>query len=79
MKAAAGTGSEKFDFRLTVHQLRPWPEKDALLAIGWQRGKNKKGAVKPVPAKRMNKPYALYEFNEVLEVGATLKRVRTPS
>lgn len=76
MKSSAATGSEKFDFRLTVHQLRPWPEKDALLSIGWQRGKNKKGAVTAVPAKKSSKPYALYEYNETIEVNATLKRVR---
>ena len=73
--------SQSFEYKLTVHQLRPWPLNGVgaggpqFIAIGWQRGKQT-GAVDAVKAKVTAKGYGVYMFNEDLTISANLRKVR---
>lgn len=73
--------AQSFEYKLTVHQLRPWPLSGAgsggpqFIAIGWQRGKQT-GAIDAVKAKVTAKGYGVYMFNEDLTITADLRKVR---
>lgn len=73
---------EKFVFTFNVFQLRPWPlpqEQASKLAVGWQRGK-RRGNIPAVAPKRSSKHYAVYHFDDNIEVEATLtKSTTTPT
>lgn len=72
--------ANSFEYKLTVHQLRPWPLNSPaasgpqFIAIGWQRGKQT-GAIDAVKAKVTAKGYGVYMFNEDVTITANLRKV----
>lgn len=68
----------RFEFTLHVHSLQPWPAGNKAIAIGWQRGKRRKGATNSVfPLPTPEKLGTVVRFNEKFNVSATLYKVRT--
>jgi hypothetical protein len=68
----------RFDFQLHFHTLQPWPAGNKAVAIGWQRGKKRRGAtgsVMPLPAPGGGGG-TLVRFNERVSFKATLYKVR---
>lgn len=70
----------RFEFTVHVHVLQPWPAGDRAIAIGWQRGKRRRGATKslvpqPAPGKLGN----VVRFNEHFNLPATLYKADTGS
>lgn len=47
-KLANKLTATKFVFSFTIHNLSPWPHGQRAIAIGWQRGKDKRGATRSV-------------------------------
>jgi hypothetical protein len=80
----------RFDFQLHVHSLQPWPATSRAVAIGWQRGRRRRGAtasVLPLPPGQAVGGGAdvaggsagggtLVRFNERIRFKATLYKVR---
>ncbi|KAJ9518017.1 hypothetical protein QJQ45_004302 [Haematococcus lacustris] len=65
--------AQKFTFTLTVHNLQPWPTGNRAIAIGWQRGKDKRGATRSVYASTApGKIGSIVRFNEKFELDSTL-------
>eukprot|EP00877_Chromochloris_zofingiensis_P005908 jgi/Chrzof1/1570/Cz10g12240.t1 len=63
----------RFEFTLHVHSLQPWPAGNKAIAIGWQRGKRRKGATNSVfPLPTPEKLGTVVRFNEKFNVSATL-------
>ena len=69
----------RFDFQLPVHTLQPWPAGNKGIAIGWQRGKRRRGAtasVLPVPARERERGGStVVRFNERINFKSTLYKV----
>jgi len=68
----------RFDFQLHVHTLQPWPAGNKAIAIGWQRGKRRRGAttsVQPVPSDARSGG-TVVRFNERINFKSTLYKVR---
>jgi hypothetical protein len=69
--------AQKFIFTFHIHVLQPWPPGPKLLAVGWQRGKNRRGSTRAVnPTGMPGRLGALVKFNESFELPATLYKVR---
>lgn len=70
--------AQKFSFIVTIHNLQPWPDTgNRSVAIGWQRGKEKRGATRSVyPSPQPGKVGNVARFNEKFELSATLYKVR---
>jgi hypothetical protein len=68
----------RFEYTLTIHNLSPWPDSgNRAVAIGWQRGKKKRGATRSVyPSSQPGKLGNVARFNEKFELSATLYKVR---
>jgi hypothetical protein len=70
----------RFDFQLHVHTLQPWPAGNKGIAIGWQRGKRRRGAtasVLPVPNDVGDRGGStVVRFNERINFKSTLYKVR---
>lgn len=70
----------QFVFSIHVHTLQPWPAGNKAIAIGWQRGKRRRGAtssVLPLPSK--DKLGTVVRFNEKFMLSSSLYRVRAAS
>lgn len=70
----------RFDYTLTIHNLQPWPAGNRAIAVGWQRGKKKRGATRSVYASTApGRLGHIVRFNERFEISATLYKVRVHS
>jgi len=68
----------RFDFSIHIHTLQPWPVGNKAIAIGWQRGKKRRGAtnsVMPLPTNRGGAG-TVVRFNDKIQFKATLYKVR---
>ena len=67
----------RFSFTLTVHSLQPWPLGNKAIAIGWQRGKERRGATSSVyPSLAVKgKVGSIVRFNEKFDMPVTLYKV----
>lgn len=69
--------AQRFDYTVTIHNLQPWPAGNRAVAIGWQRGKKKRGATRSVYATTaLGKTGNLVRFNEKFDLTATLYKAR---
>jgi hypothetical protein len=68
----------RFDFQLHIHTLQPWPAGHRAIAIGWQRGKRRRGATESVvPAPSGERGGAtVVRINERIRFKATLYKAR---
>lgn len=67
----------RFEFTIHVHTLQPWPAGSKAVAIGWQRGKRRRGAtssVLPLPSK--DKLGTVVRLNEKFTLTSSLYKVR---
>ncbi|KAG1668741.1 hypothetical protein FOA52_014287 [Chlamydomonas sp. UWO 241] len=72
-KAVDRLNAKKFVFGFTVHSLAPWPHGNRAIAVGWQRGKEKRGATRSVyPSTAPGRMGAVIRINERFEVPASL-------
>jgi len=63
----------RFEYTFTIHNLTPWPSGNRAIAIGWQRGKSKRGATRSVyPSTAPGRLGAVVRFNEKFDVSASL-------
>ena len=64
----------RFDFQLHIHTLQPWPAGDKAIAIGWQRGKRRRGATASVLPAPTGVPggATVVRFNERINFKSTL-------
>jgi hypothetical protein len=68
----------RFEFQLHVHSLQPWPATSKGIAVGWQRGKRRRGAtatVTPAPGPELGGA-TVVRFNERIGFKSTLYKVR---
>jgi hypothetical protein len=66
----------KFEFSLVIHNLQPWPSSNKAIAIGYQRGKTKRGATRSVfPSSAPGRLGSVVRFNERFELPVTLYKV----
>ncbi|GAX79856.1 hypothetical protein CEUSTIGMA_g7296.t1 [Chlamydomonas eustigma] len=88
MKGLFGFGSKlsnkllatKFTFTFTIHNLSPWPQGHRAIAVGWQRGKKKRGATRSVyPSTAPGRIGSVVRFNEKFELSASLYKASTGS
>uniref|UniRef100_A0A383VEV2 C2 NT-type domain-containing protein n=1 Tax=Tetradesmus obliquus TaxID=3088 RepID=A0A383VEV2_TETOB len=66
----------RFEFTIHVHTLQPWPAGSKAVAIGWQRGKRRRGAtssVLPLPSK--DKLGTVVRLNEKFTLTSSLYKV----
>ncbi len=56
---------------------QPWPVSGKSLTIGWQRGKQLRGATRPAIPQQGAAQGSVVKFNEVFTVPVTLYKVRT--
>lgn len=78
MKIKNRFNATRFDFQLHVHTLQPWPSGNKAIAIGWQRGKRRRGAtnsIMPVPSSERGGS-TVVRFNERINFKSTLYKVR---
>lgn len=67
----------RFTFSIHVHSLQPWPGTSKAIAIGWQRGKRRRGATNSVlPLPNKEKLGTVVRFNEKFSLTSTLYKVR---
>lgn len=67
----------RFEFSLHVHTLQPWPAGSKAVAIGWQRGKRRRGATNSVlPLPNKDGAGTVVRFNEKFSLTSTLYKVR---
>ncbi|KAG1676958.1 hypothetical protein FOA52_014834 [Chlamydomonas sp. UWO 241] len=72
-KLASKISATKFIYTFTVHNLTPWPHVQRAVAIGWQRGKSKRGATRSVyPSTAPGRIGSVVRFNEKFDVQASL-------
>ncbi|KIY95109.1 hypothetical protein MNEG_12851 [Monoraphidium neglectum] len=74
MKLKQRFNATRFDFQLHVHTLQPWPSGNKAIAIGWQRGKRRRGAtnsIMPVPSSERGGS-TVVRFNERINFKSTL-------
>eukprot|EP00798_Chlamydomonas_sp_ICE-L_P020771 gene20771-27595_t len=72
-KAKSKLSATRFQFTFTVHNLNPWPAGNKALAIGWQRGKKKRGATRSVyTSTAPGRLGAVVRFNEKIDFNASL-------
>ena len=71
--------AQRFEYNITIHNLQPWPDSgNRAVAIGWQRGKDKRGATKSVyPSNQPGKLGCVARFNDRFTLVSTLYRVST--
>ncbi|KAG2495436.1 hypothetical protein HYH03_006383 [Edaphochlamys debaryana] len=63
----------RFEFSFVVHNLAPWPEGARAIAIGYQRGKRRRGATRSVyPSRQPGRLGAVVRFNERFDMPVTL-------
>jgi hypothetical protein len=68
--------AQRFTYSITIHNLQPWPAGNRAVAIGWQRGKKKRGATRSVYASTApGRLGNVVRFNEKFELTATLYKV----
>ena len=68
--------AQRFEFTFTVHSLSPWPEGNRAIAIGYQRGKRRRGATRSVyPQKQPGRLSSVVRVNEKFEMPVTLYKV----
>ncbi len=68
----------RFEFTVSVHMLQPWPAGSKAIAIGWQRGKKRRGATSAIyPHANPGKLDCSLKFNEKFTVPATLYKAST--
>lgn len=66
----------RFEFQVHVHSLQPWPASHKAIAVGWQRGKKRRGATSSVfPLPAPGKEGTVVRFNERFTVNATMYKV----
>lgn len=78
LKLKSRFAATRFDFQLHVHSLQPWPDGNKGVAIGWQRGKHRRGAtgsVVPLPCQD-GSGGTVVRFNERINFKSTLYKVR---
>jgi hypothetical protein len=78
LKLRSRFNAVRFEFQLHIHSLQPWPATTRPLAIGWQRGRRRRGAtasVLPLPAGAAPGGGSLVRFNERVRFKATLYKV----
>lgn len=67
----------RFEFNIHVHTLQPWPTGSKAVAIGWQRGKRRRGATNSVlPLPNKDGLGTVVRFNEKFSLTSTLYKVR---
>lgn len=67
----------RFEFSFVVHNLSPWPEGARAIAIGYQRGKRRRGATRSVyPSRQPGRLGAVVRFNERFDMPVTLYKAR---
>lgn len=67
----------RFEFTVHVHTLQPWPAGSKAVAIGWQRGKRRRGATNSVlPLPNKDGLGTVVRFNEKFSLTSTLYKVR---
>lgn len=67
----------RFEFSFVVHNLAPWPEGARAIAVGYQRGKRRRGATRSVyPSRQPGRLGAVVRFNERFDMPVTLYKVR---
>jgi hypothetical protein len=67
----------RFEFMVHVHTLQPWPTGSKAVAIGWQRGKRRRGATNSVlPLPNKEGLGTVVRFNEKFSLTSTLYKVR---
>lgn len=68
----------RFEYAIHVHSLQPWPASHKAIAIGWQRGKKRRGATSSVfPLPAPDKQGTVVRFNERFTLNATMYKVRS--
>lgn len=68
----------RFEFNIHVHTLQPWPAGSKAVAIGWQRGKRRRGATNSVlPLPNKDGAGTVVRFNEKFTLTSTLYKVGT--
>lgn len=66
----------KFGFSLKIGALAPWPSGDKACAVGWQRGKKRRGATEGrLPEQIPGQLGTAVRFNEIIHMSATLYMV----
>ena len=68
----------RFEFSIHVHTLQPWPAQQSsrAIAIGWQRGKRRRGATSSVlPLPNKDGMGTVVRFNEKFSLTSTLYKV----
>lgn len=73
--------AQRFEYVVTIHNLTPWPDSgNRAVAVGWQRGKKKRGATRSVyPSPQPGKLGNVARFNEKFELSATLYKAPSGS
>lgn len=67
----------RFEFSIHVHTLQPWPAGTKAVAIGWQRGKRRRGATNSMlPLPNKDGMGTVVRFNERFSLTSTLYKVR---
>lgn len=67
----------RFEYSIHVHSLQPWPSGHKGIAMGWQRGKKRRGATNSVfPTPTPDSLGTVVRFNERFNVSATMYKVR---
>ncbi len=70
--------ASRFEFTVSVHMLQPWPAGSKAIAIGWQRGKKRRGATSAIyPHANPGKLDCSLKFNEKFSVPVTLYKAST--
>jgi hypothetical protein len=65
----------RFEFMVHVHSLQPWPAGSKAIAIGWQRGKKRRGATNSVAPLSKDGAGTVVRFNEKFSLTSTLYKV----
>ena len=72
-KFKAKLNATRFEFTVSVHMLQPWPAGSKAIAIGWQRGKKRRGATSAIyPHANPGKLDCSLKFSEKFTVPVTL-------
>ncbi|GFR44518.1 hypothetical protein Agub_g5785 [Astrephomene gubernaculifera] len=70
----------RFEFSIVVHNLAPWPEGARAIAIGYQRGKRRRGATRSVyPSRQPGRLGAVVRINERFDMPVTLYKSNSGS
>ncbi|KXZ47522.1 hypothetical protein GPECTOR_34g681 [Gonium pectorale] len=70
----------RFEFSFVVHNLAPWPEGSKAIAIGYQRGKRRRGATRSVyPSRQPGRLGAVVRINERFDMPVTLYKANNGS